>query len=271
MKGMKRYCVIGFPLGHTLSPRLHNGAFRRHKIAARYKAAEVKPAQLAKFMKNFRANFAGANVTIPHKISILKYLDRVSPEARAIGAVNAIVNKNGLLTGYNTDASGALEAVKTKLKSLRGKKCIVVGAGGAARAVVYSLKKAGAHVAVLNRSLEHARIIARDFGCLFDSLAKFEELYGATDGCDLIINTTSVGMWEKGKDAYKKASPLPNLLRAVKAVSKKPLVMDIIYRPRMTKLLRDAKKAGCTIITGDKMFLGQAKKSFELWTGLKKF
>lgn len=266
-----RYCIIGYPVKHSLSPRLFNAAFKKAKLSAQYEFAEIAPEKLGKFMRSFRANFAGANVTIPHKQAIIKYLDKLSPEARKIGAVNVIVNRQGKLIGYNTDVYGAMEAVRgveseerkaTGEKFLKGKFAFVLGAGGAARAVVYGLKKAGAHVTVLNRTLAHAKKLARDFKCEFGRLEDFEKIF-ASAPCDILINTTSVGMWDM--------TPLPNFKKiiaagtAVATAKKRPIVMDIIYRPRITKFLRDARAAGCKITTGDKMFLAQAAKTFELW------
>lgn len=255
---MKRYCVMGYPIKHSLSPKLHNAAFRELKMSAHYEAVEVKPRDLAKFMREYRECYAGGNVTIPLKQVVMKYLDSISSEAKKIGAVNTIVNRGGKLIGYNTDVFGAMFALQKIWRiSLRRKKVAVLGAGGAARAVVYGLKKAGSHVTVLNRTLVHAKKLAADFGCAYGKLENF-----GTTPCDVLINTTSVGMWPKSNE-----TPLPNYKKFFMPGDggKFPLVMDIIYRPRMTKLLRDAKRAGCKVITGDHMFLAQAKKSFQLW------
>ncbi len=248
---------MGYPIKHSLSPKLHNAAFRKLKVAAKYEAVEVKPHDLAKFMREYRERYAGGNVTIPHKQAVMKYLDSISPEAKKIGAVNAIVNRGGKLTGYNTDVFGAMFALqKIGRVFLRRKKVIVLGAGGAARAVVYGLKKAGARVTILNRTLVHAKKLAADFRCAYRGLKNFGK-----KPCDVLINTTSVGMWP-----HIKQTPLPSMvILSLSKYDKKPLVMDIIYRPRITKFLRDAKHAGCKVITGDHMFFAQAKKSFELW------
>lgn len=263
---MKHYCVIGFPVRHSLSPRLHNRAFRLLKIPAKYEAAEVKPRDLRSFMKKFRQNFDGANVTIPHKETIIPFLDKLSPEARRIGAVNIIVNKNGKLIGYNTDVFGALSALRDV--KLRSKITVVLGAGGAARAIVHGLKKSGAKVAILNRTEKKAEKLAEEFKCEFGHPEDFSAME-----CDVLINATSVGMWkEKNKRAKFggiEDSPLPDLHKILKTKSLKPVVMDIIYRPKLTRFLKDAKKAGCKIIPGEKMFFLQAAKSFELWTGKK--
>lgn len=253
------YCVIGYPIVHSLSPKLHNAAFRKLKIPARYEAVEVKPRDLAKFMRGYRERYAGGNVTIPHKQTVMKYLDRISPESRKIGAVNTIVNRRGKLIGYNTDVFGAMFALqKTGRIFLQRKKIIVLGAGGAARAVVYGLKKAGASVTILNRTLAHAKKLAKGFGCECGRLKDFKKI--AARGFDILINTTSVGMWPKVSQ-----TSLPKFFAHWRPAVGRHVVMDVIYRPRMTQLLRDAKRAGCKIITGDHMFLAQAKKSIELW------
>jgi shikimate dehydrogenase len=323
---MKKYCVIGYPIGHSLSPKIHNAAFKKLKIDAKYEAVEVKPQNLKKFMRDFKEKYAGANVTIPHKEQVIKYLDKISPEAKKIGAVNTIVNRGGKLVGHNTDVVGAMVALSGVMVSLsnhgtgfpfKNKNVVVLGAGGAARAVVYGLKRAGAKVTIVNRTISRAKKLAVEFGCKYEPkvLSPF----------DVLINTTSVGMWQKrgnreqGTGNWTKETPLPELSRgwlrafflnngapqphsgllaplsgaAVASMGRSPrlggtrsaslklfkknaqqpappVVMDIIYRPRMTKLLRDAKKAGCQIITGDKMFLAQAEASFKLFNTASK-
>ena len=270
----KNYCVIGYPIQHSLSPRLYNREFKKRGIAARYHAVEVKPENLSAFMKTFRERFEGANVTIPHKENVMRFLDVVSREARAIGAVNTIVKKKGKggmtkLYGYNTDVTGCMEALKKNgVRVLKNKRVLVLGAGGAARAVVYCLTRAGAHVTVANRTLAHAKKLARAFGC--DAIKMNAENINPADFY-FIINATSGGMWappQRGLRPQTKETPLPDLARqlAPRAPHQKlPIVMDIVYRPRLTVLLKDAKKSGCRIITGDHMFLAQAAQSFKLF------
>lgn len=257
----RRYCVIGYPVKHSFSPKLHNGWFKKNKIKARYVKEEVKPEDLGKFMCGFREKFAGANVTIPHKEKIMKFLDEVTPEAREIGAVNVIVNRGGKLVGHNTDVVGAMAALKSAVKIIKGKRAVVLGAGGAARAVVYGLKKAGAQVVILNRTIENAERLAAEFDCKFGALEDFDAA-----NCDILINTTSVGMWDENSGDYKIQTPLPCHPELVSGSSpQKPVVMDVIYRPKMTRLLKDAKACGCKVVTGEKMFLAQAAESFKLW------
>ncbi|MBI4994302.1 shikimate dehydrogenase [Candidatus Peregrinibacteria bacterium] len=263
---MRKYCVIGYPIKHSLSPKIFNRAFRQLKIPAQYEAVEVRPEKLAAFMRGFRKKYSGANVTIPHKEKILRFLDKLSPEAKKIGAVNVIVNQRGKLVGYNTDVFGAMVALGKEVRGQRsdvrchrlaGSNVVILGAGGAARAIVYGLKKAGAKITVLNRTVSHAEKLARDFKCKFGALENFDPA-----NCDILINATSVGMCSK-------ETPLPQLKKILRGSKKKSIVMDIIYRPRMTKFLRDALGAGCRIITGEVMFFSQAAESFKLWAGKK--
>jgi len=252
----KNYCVIGYPIKHSLSPRIHNREFKKRGIAARYRAVEVRPENLAAFMKSYKENFDGGNVTIPHKEKVMRFLDWISPEVRAIGAVNTIVNRSGKLEGYNTDVIGAMTALKSAVKIIKDKRAVVLGAGGAARAVIYGLRKAGTKVLILNRTVETAKKLAVEFGCEYGVLEDFD----ATN-CDILINTTSVGMWPKSTE-----TPLPNLKESLRAMKKKPVVMDVIYRPKVTRFLKDAKACGCKIIIGEKMFLSQAAASFRLFS-----
>lgn len=255
---MKHYCVIGFPISHSLSPQLHNSWFKKFKLRADYVAKEVKPGELSFFMKNFVKNFDGANVTIPHKENIIAHLDSISEEARKIGAVNTIAKKGSKLIGYNTDVLGALQAIKVAQVRLKGKKALVLGAGGAARAVIYGLSSKGARVFILNRTVSKAKKLAREFKC------EVAENDVDLKSFQLIINTTSVGM-------KSRETPLPNLKnRLGSGAVKRPVVMDIIYTPLMTKFLKEAKACGCKIITGDKMFRAQAAASFKIWTGQTK-
>lgn len=237
-------------MAHSRSPEIHNAWFRSRGVAAKYIKAAVSPENLGTFMCRFSGKFSGANITIPHKESIIPYLDGLSPEARAIGAVNTIVVKKGKLFGHNTDVSGALEALRRGgMKSLHGRRIAVIGAGGAARAIVYGLARKGARITIFNRTLTRARRLAREFHVTSAPLralskAKF----------DVLINASALGMNGKGK------APAVHFLPS-------HIVMDIVYTPRLTPLLKGAIKAGCKIITGEKMLIEQARKSFALWTG----
>jgi len=248
---MKRYCVIGWPLAHTDSPKLHTAAFAQVGIEADYAAQSVPPEKLADFIEDFMAHFAGANVTIPHKIAVIEYVDGLSEAAKKIGAVNTIVNEKGKLVGHNTDWIGARDALeKVGGIELHGKNILILGAGGAARAVVYAMREAGAQVSIWNRTYERAQKLAAEF-----EVRPLQSI--SNENFDVIINTTSVGAAPNDSDA-----PLPNY-----GFPGSPAVMDIVYTPRMTRLLKEAQAAGCKIIMGDSMLKLQAQESFRLWTG----
>lgn len=243
------YGIVGDPVEHSLSPVMHNTAFQALGIKAMYKQFSVASEDLENFIKyKARKEIAGLSVTIPHKTTVIRYLDEIEATAQAVGAVNTIINKNGYLIGTNTDWIGILKPLK-KYGNLREKKVIVLGNGGAARAAIYALKKVGAKIVILGRNIVRARKLAAKFECLADSLKNIA-LYEA----DVLINTTSVGM------EANEESLVPE-----KFFKKNTIVFDVVYKPKMTKLLRDAKEAGCEIITGDNMLLHQAIAQFELW------
>lgn len=244
-----KYCVIGYPIAHSQSPQLHNAWFKEEGIDAHYEACEVSPKQLESFMQKFRFEYEGANVTIPHKETIMQYLDKVTPAAQAIGAVNTIVTNGKKLVGHNTDVIGFLKAIEC----VEPTHAIVLGAGGAARAIVYGLVKNRVHVTIVNRTVDRAESLAKEFKCDFAMLVDVKNT-----PCDLLVNATSVGMMSS-------ETPLPNLAQLFEKRKTKPAVMDIIYTPLMTQFLQDAESIGCPIITGDTMFVEQARASFELW------
>lgn len=234
------YGVIGYPVGQSGSPAIHNAWFRERGIDARYEKFSIKPEDLGDFMSKFRREMSGASVTIPHKITIMKYLDEIDETARAIGAVNTIINRDGRLTGYNFDVDGAMRALE-EVTEIKDKKVILLGTGGAARALAFGLTRSGAALRQLSR------------GDLPRIAAIFEE-----ENTDIVINATPVGM-EGGPEPNTSLVP-PDLLKP------HMIVFDIVYKPPKTKLLQDAEKAGCRVVTGHKMLLYQAEKQFELWT-----
>jgi shikimate dehydrogenase len=233
---------------------MHNAVFQKMNLPYLYLPFRVAPRELASFLKKVRLwKLKGLNVTIPHKEAVLRCLDRISPEARAIGAVNTIVLKNGKLIGYNTDAGGYLRSLKEEAGfDPRGKTVLILGAGGAARAVFHALKRAGAKKIILsNRTLSRAANLARDVIPL-----KTQELKKVFPSLDLLINATSIGL----KGTRFKNLPLSLL-------PKKAVVSDLVYRPILTPLLREAKKRGLKIHPGIGMLLYQGAESFRLWTG----
>jgi len=259
-------CVIGDPIEHTLSPLIHNKAFENLGLDFVYIAFRVNREMLGKAIDGIRAfNIHGINITIPHKVRVLEYLDVVNDLVRNIGAVNTIVNDKGRLIGYNTDGEGALRALVKGGVSLSGKKVVVLGAGGAARAIVYFVaKEKPSSIMILNRTREKADELAENVSTKTDLLARAKKLENQSlkdemQDADLVINCTSVGMAPNIGE-----TPLPKSL-----LRKDIIVMDIIYNPLETRLLKEAKEAGAITISGIDMFIHQAASAFEIWTGNK--
>jgi shikimate dehydrogenase len=268
ISGKTQVCgVIGDPIEHTMSPVMHNTAFSALGLDYVYVAFRVKSEELAGAIKGMRAlNIRGLNVTIPHKVSIIPLLDNLDPLAEKIGAVNTIVNKNGVLTGYNTDASGFLQALRDKGFEPKGKKVAILGAGGAARAISFILAEREANLVILNRleeldwAEELARKISRAFGKEVTALELTEaNLKTALDKAELLANATSVGM-----------SPNINLTPVPAGLLRPGLVVfDIVYNPIRTRLTREASRAGCETVMGLDMLVWQGALAFEMWTGRK--
>ncbi|RLG13338.1 MAG: shikimate dehydrogenase [Candidatus Nanohalarchaeota archaeon] len=248
--------VVGKPIGHSVSPAMHNAAFSNLGLNYVYLAFEVSDLDGA--IGGMRAlDVRGFNVTIPYKVDVLKYLDEVDGLAKMIGAVNTVVNDDGMLTGYNTDCSGAVDALVSKVK-LKGRTVAVIGAGGAGRAVAFGVAEMGAHVLVVNRTLSRGEGLVSSVNGFFAGSAECGTMDDLKDA-SVIVNTTPVGMMPDvgGTPVLKK------FLR------KTHVVMDIVYNPVETRFLRDAKSLGCVTINGVEMFVGQGAKSFELFCGKK--
>lgn len=246
-----QFALFGHPVAHSLSPAMHNGAYREMNLSARYRAVAVADAaDIPGIMK--RDDIRGASVTLPHKQTILGCLDEVSPACRSIGAANTIVRKEGRLYGENTDWSGFVLSLREHVK-IRGKVFAVVGAGGVAHAAVYGLLEEGGIPVVLNRSKQRGQVLADRFGCSFLPL----EDIGQVEAHGL-IHATSVGITAAGPDWSLKGNVL----------SRFPWVMDMVYTPLRTNLLEEAIKAGCRIIPGYPMFVYQGAEQIRLWTGL---
>lgn len=255
---MKHAYLLAHPAAHSLSPAMHNAAFAALGLNAKYKALDVPPEQLARTVEDLRReDVLGANVTVPHKLAVTKLLDALTDEAVAIGAVNTIINTNGRLTGHNTDAAGYARALQDV--QINPEQAVVLGAGGAARAVVYALLKLGASVQLYNRSADKAASLAAEFAT-YGNVSTLSQDEVETVNCDLLVNTTSVGMELDGRDPA--ASPLPQDFLPQNA-----FVSDIIYKPAKTKLLRDAEARGLKTQNGLPMLVYQGAESFELWTG----
>lgn len=244
------YGVLGNPVRHSLSPLMHNKAFLEKGINAVYLAFESDDVEGT--IKGMRAlGVKGMSVTIPHKSSVIPLLDEIDTLAEDIGAVNTIVNKDGKLIGYNTDATGALMALEGAV-SVEGKNCVIVGAGGAARAIGYILKKHNVILTIANRSEEKGKDLASSLDSKYIKLEQLEN-----EKTDILINTTPVGMTPNPDFC-----PVPE-----KALKQGMAVMDIIYNPRRTKLLNLASDIGCSVVDGLGMFIYQGAEQFRLWTG----
>lgn len=255
------YGVIGDPVRHSKSPIMMNRAFRETSVNGVYAAFHIKEDQLAAFAGGVRAmGIRGVNVTIPHKVNIMKYLDEIDPAAAAIGAVNTIVNEDGKLIGYNTDGVGYVRSLKEEaMPSIAGKRVLVIGAGGAARGIVHALAaERPERIVIANRSLGKAEELAGAFA----NLAELEPIAsgGLEEACgqaDLVINTTSVGMYPNVDE-----SPVGKGWLKEGAVAS-----DLIYNPLATRFLREAEQLGHTVHGGLGMFIQQGAIAFEHWTG----
>lgn len=259
-----QFCgVIGNPVGHSLSPAIHNAAFRKLGLNFVYLAWQVEA--IGEAIKGLRAlgNFRGASVTIPHKVAAIPFLDHVETTAQKIGAINTIVAEKGELTGYNTDATGALRALKEGEVELTGKRIVVLGSGGAARAIAFALAvESGAEQLTLlgiddRERTSLAQEIRTQAALTVEDLHLDETaLRRVLPGAHVLIHCTPVGMSPKVDATSVSASLLHTGLS----------VMDIVYNPLETRLLKDAKNVGCKTIPGLEMFLNQAVAQFELWT-----
>jgi len=267
ISGRTKMCIIiGDPVAHSLSPAMHNAGYKALDIDDQFvfTAATVKNKDLKDAIKGVRAmGVRGLTCTIPHKIRIMKYLDEIDETAKRIGAVNTVVNINGKLKGYNTDWLGVVNPLK-KLGKLEGKKAAVIGAGGAAHAMVYGLLKEGVQVTIYNRTVKKALNLIESLKIINGSQVSFvssmdlSHVEGVAD-CDIILNATNLGMGE-----YKSKTPVPK-----KFIQKHHIVFDAVYAPYETKFLKEAKEKGAKIIHGTEMLLHQGLVQFELYTGKK--
>jgi len=253
-----RLClIIGDPVGHSLSPAMHNAAYEALKIDDRFVfvAAQVPVDEVKQVVKTVRTlNIRGLTCTMPHKIEVMKHLDWIDSAANKIGAVNSVVNEDGILKGYNTDWLGAVTPLE-KIASLKNMPVAVIGAGGAARAIIYGLTHRQACVTIFNRNLQKAQSLASEFNCKAKSLDNLSIL----PNFKIIINATSLGMGEQHK-----LTPIPQ-----QYLSKIHIVFDIVYDPPHTRLLTEAKTKGATVIAGWEMLLYQGTPQFELYTNRK--
>jgi shikimate dehydrogenase len=244
-------CLIGDPVEHSLSPLIHNAAYKA--LGLNYAYITLRASDVGQAIETIRTNdIRGASVTTPHKVSVLKYLNRLDPAADKIGAVNTIVNDNGKLLGYNTDGDAALKALE-EVTDPGGKKVILIGGGGAALAIATALKEKNVSLTILNRTEIKAKQLAKKAGALdaggLDKLSLVAE-------ADILINATTVGM-----SPNTEATIVPK-----EFLHDRLTVFDIVYNPKETRLLREAKAKGCAIVYGYKMLLYQAAQQFKLFT-----
>ena len=263
-----RLCgVIGDPIEHTMSPAMHNAAFARMGLDYVYVPFNVKKEELEQAIDGMRGlNIRGLNVTIPHKVAVIPFLDELDPLAEKIGAINTIINDDGVLTGFNTDAGGFLQALLARGIEPKGKKIVILGAGGASRAISFILAERVARLVIFNRLLEldWAEELAGRLSAIFNTEIKALELVEANLSealaeADILVNTTSVGM---SPDINE--TPVP-----AKLLRPGLVVFDIVYNPIETRLLKEAKAAGAETISGVDMFVWQGALAFEKWTGQK--
>ena len=248
--------IFGYPVEHTLSPAMHNAAFKALGLDYCYVPFPVHPDYLKDAVKAIRAlNLCGVNVTVPHKEKVMPLLDEINEEASFIGAVNTIVNSEGRLIGYNTDGRGFMQSLLESGISVEGKNVLIIGAGGASRAISYYLSQNTKTLYLYNRSKNRAEKLVQDLKKIRNNVSLIEDIT-SIEIYHIIINATPLGL--------KKEDPLPfdtSLLRAEQTVC------DLIYKK--TRLLEEASKKGCVTLEGLGMLLWQGLFAFELWTGKK--
>ncbi|GAB7386616.1 shikimate dehydrogenase [Bacillaceae bacterium] len=253
--------LFGYPVGHSISPAMQNAAFRALGINMRYAAFAVEPSRLQNAVEGIRAlRFRGVNVTIPHKVAIIPFLDELDEEAREIGAVNTVVNADGKLIGYNTDGKGYVTSlVRETGISLPEQAALVLGAGGAARAVAVSLARSGiGRLVIANRTERKAQELAERVAEYTETAAiALEKIPRYMPDVTLVINTTSVGM-------HPQVDAMPLEERYLRPGL---VVSDLVYNPLETRLLRRAREAGAQVHNGLGMFVHQGALAFRLWTG----
>jgi shikimate dehydrogenase len=260
-KMSKTFAVIGDPINHSLSPNIHSAAFRELDLESSYIAYRIPKGELKDGIEALKKiKIYGFNVTIPHKVEMMKYLDKMDESCSIIGAVNTVTNNEGVLKGYNTDMDGFLDPFKKKEIKIQDKKILLLGAGGAARAIVAGVTKENAkHITIANRTLENANNLAQfanKIGLTADSIT-IEKVGNNLQNYDIIVNATSIGL---------KNEPSPISFESIKPET---IVYDIVYMPMNTDFLKKAKEKGAKIIYGYEMLLGQAVRAFEIWHGIE--
>ncbi|MBT8242997.1 MAG: shikimate dehydrogenase [Nitrosopumilus sp.] len=257
----KSFAVIGDPIDHSLSPNIHSAAFREMNLDSSYIAYRIPKGELEEGVEGLKKiKITGFNITIPHKIEMMKYLDKTDESCSLIGAVNTVSNSNGVLKGYNTDMDGFLDPFKKKKLNISGAKVLLLGAGGAARAIVAGFAKEKAKsITIANRTIEKANTLsefAKSIG-LDATAIKIQDVKDTAKNYDIIVNATSVGLQNE-----------PSVI-SLKGINEKTIVYDIVYMPMNTDFIKKAKEEKATIIYGYEMLLGQAVRAFEIWHGIE--
>lgn len=261
---MKKYAVIGYPLSHSSSPQIHNSAFSHLNLDARYEKLEIAPNVFSERIAQLKANreWGGFNITIPFKQQIIPFLDDLDRTARAVGAVNTVqITGQGKWIGHNTDVAGFVKPLQQS--GFSPETCLLIGAGGAARAILYALLTffSAEKIVICNRTVSKAHKLQQDFSAVTQSAIEVVDLNKISaykKGFDLIVNSTSVGM-----GALKDWQPVE--LKGL--VKENTLVYDLIYNPAQTRLLKQAAELGARILNGWPMLIFQAAESFRIWTG----
>ena len=253
----RTFAVIGDPINHSMSPNIHSAAFRERNMDCVYIAYRIPAGELKEGLEGLKKiNIAGFNVTIPHKIDMMKYLGRVDQSASLIGATNTVVNTDGIFKGYNTDMDGFMDPLKKRCPDIKNSSVLLLGAGGAARAIVAGLAQERANnITIANRTVQKAVKLA-EFAKKINLKAtgvKMEQVYNVAQNYDIIVNATAVGL--KGESS-------PILLNGIDSNT---IIYDIVYSPINTDFIKKAKKEKATIIYGYEMLLNQATRSFEIW------
>ena len=266
-----RVCVLGYPVGHSLSPAMHNAAFAELGLNWAYDAIEVAPADFDTLLRELPdRGYVGANVTVPHKLAALAAADSVTDTARAVGAANTLSFTDGRIAADNTDVDGFLRALRGQVPGApAGMRALVLGAGGAGRAVIYGLLREGAAtVEVWNRNPERATGLVEEFQGLGEGVPLVAVTEPRLDGVDLLVNATSVGMaLGRRNDAHSDDFKLLRI--SADTLGEVQVVADLVYRDGGTALLREASARDLIRVDGVDILVHQGAASFELWTGLE--
>ena len=256
----KTYAIIGDPIDHSLSPNIHNAAFKELRLDCTYIAYRIPKGELAAGIESLKKiKISGFNVTIPHKVEMIKYLDSADDDCKMIGATNTVSNDDGNLRGYNTDMDGFLDPIRKRRIPIKESHILLIGAGGAARAIVAGFAKEKAKkITIANRTIQNSELLvqfANKIGIDANTVT-LEQVGETASNYNFIVNATSIGM-------SNEPSPI-----STKTINEKSVVYDIVYKPINTDLITQAKKNGATIIYGYEMLLAQAARAFKIWHGI---